>query len=194
MPNKSFYESKIENKKNSNEFYLKIKPAINPCEIRYKKLNIENISKTAQKCKQTIRKIIPNSNYKKVHHDANLSTIIKKIDKRKIIKQKSNKPEQKNLAPELYSQDYNCLKAMKEIAPKMPPIFNHVYNFKNNSFLYKKNETLGLLYKGTIPNVFYDHLMFDQKNNFDVNKSRYKKISLTQRNKKKLITILYYRP
>ena len=75
---------------------------------------------------------------------------------------------------------------MKPTPPELPNIYNHEYNFmnpKNNS----TNETYGEIYKGKIPVLFFNHLMVEKKKSF-------KKSSVTQRNKKKCLTIIYYSP
>ena len=81
---------------------------------------------------------------------------------------------------------------MREYPPKKPEIFEHEYDFSNRNILLKDNETLGKLNKGNIPIVFYNHLIFNKNNKFINNKYNYKKISMTQKNKKKLLTIIYY--
>lgn len=96
----------------------------------------------------------------------------------------------KNKKIELYGQDLD-LKDMKASPPKEPELFLHVYNFKNRNILFKNNETSSILNKGNIPNVYYNHLMIS-KEYFLFNKCNYNKISLTQRNKNKLLTIIYY--
>ena len=96
-----------------------------------------------------------------------------------------NKPvkneNKKNL--ETYSQGKDTLKYLKINPPKLPNIYNHDYDLKNLD----NNETFGKINKGTIPVVFFGHLMSEKKKTFN-------RLSTTQRNKKKLLTIIYYTP
>ena len=99
-----------------------------------------------------------------------------------------NKPvkneNKKNL--ETYSQGKDTLKYLKINPPKLPNIYNHDYDLKNVDIM-SNNETYGKITKGTIPVVFFGHLMSE-------NKKSLKRLSTTQRNKKKLLTIIYYTP
>ena len=98
----------------------------------------------------------------------------------------------KNKMRELYGQDLN-LKDIKTNPPKEPELFLHIYNLKIINILFKNNETVGIINKGNIPIVFFNHLMIDEKH-LMFNKCKYNRVSLTQRNKKKLLTIIYYSP
>ena len=97
----------------------------------------------------------------------------------------------KNIKRELYGQELN-LKNMKTIPPKQSELFLHIYNLRNRNILFKNNETVGILNKGNIPNVYFNHLMIEEKYVIFNNKCKYNRISLTQRNKNKLLTIIYY--
>ena len=80
---------------------------------------------------------------------------------------------------------------MKKTAPKSPELFNHDYNFEN------KNDSLSSqkLNKGIIPSIFYNHFMVGTNNEYFLNyKKNYLKSSVTQRNKNKMVTIIYYSP
>ena len=85
---------------------------------------------------------------------------------------------------------------MREKPPKLPELFSHNYNFKENELILdKSNETFGKLNKETIPITFYNHLMINNTSKkFVNNRNKYFKTSITQRNKKKLLTIIYYSP
>ena len=74
---------------------------------------------------------------------------------------------------------------MKKNPPKLPGIFYHDYNLQNRKNLI--NETYGEIYQGTVPNIFFGHLM--TRKNRPVKKS-----CMTQRIKTKLVTIIYYAP
>ena len=60
----------------------------------------------------------------------------------------------------------------------------------------KNSESFGTINKDTVPIIFYNHLMegvYGDKKNVN-NRNSYLKTSMTQRNKKKLLTIIYYSP
>ena len=114
----------------------------------------------------------------------------KNINKNKLNKNIKNK--EKN---DFYTQnkDISC---MKEIAPKLSELMNHEFNLRNKNILdNKSNETFGQLNKDTIPIIFYNHLMItENRTKIGNKKNKYFKSSITQKNKKKLLTILYYSP
>ena len=96
---------------------------------------------------------------------------------------KSTKVVNRIKISELYSQTHD-LTCMKKQPPKLPDIFYHEHNINNIS----QNNSYGELYKGTIGNVFYSHLM-----TFNYKKKKLIKTCVTQRNQKKLLTIIYYK-
>ena len=108
-----------------------------------------------------------------------------------------NKDEKLNI--ESYSQNFN-ISCMKKCPPKLPDMFNHEHNLQNNDIGTKSNCTYGQLSKGLIPNIFFGHWMVDCNQscigfmNKDKKNKKYFKSSATQRNKKKLLTIIYYAP
>lgn len=83
---------------------------------------------------------------------------------------------------------------MKKIPPKANDLYLHNYSFSDKQ-MDKSNETFGKLNKDTIPIAFYNHLMVCEKNRKTFNnKHKYFRASMTQRNKKKLLTVIYYSP
>ena len=108
---------------------------------------------------------------------------------------KLNKNIKKLEKKEFYTQnkDISC---MKETAPKLPELMNHEFNLRNKNILdNKNNETFGELNMGTVPIIFYNHLMITESSTKIGNKkNKYFKSSITQKNKKKLLTIIYYSP
>ncbi len=95
---------------------------------------------------------------------------------------------------EIFSQNLDVINHMKEKPPKLPELFFHDYIF-NDKLIEKSNETFGKLNKETIPVAFYNHLVTIEENKKLVNnKQKYFRSSLTQRNQKKLITVIYYSP
>lgn len=88
------------------------------------------------------------------------------------------------------NKDISC---MNINVPNLPNLFEHEFNLENdNNITNKCNKTFGQLNKEIIPISFYNHLMFSE--NVKKKHNKYFKASITERNKKKLITILYYTP
>ena len=112
------------------------------------------------------------------------------IDKEYISK-KNLKTNLKKIKNDLFTQDKDIVKYMKTEPCSLPNLYSHDYNLKNNSIIEKSNETLGKVNRDTIPITFYNHLMIFGNKKI-VNKKN--KISITQRNKRKLLTIIYYSP
>ena len=112
---------------------------------------------------------------------------VKKFDNENTIKKNKNNSKPHN---------NNCdLELMKKTPPKMPDIFSHIYDFNNDNTLFKDNETYGTIDRGKVPNIFYNHLLiYNNKSSYTSRFKKKRKISLTQRNKKKLLTIIYYSP
>ena len=97
--------------------------------------------------------------------------------------------KEKNLNCDIYTQSFNLSK-MKKTPPKLPEVLNFEHSMKNKFNESKSNETYGQLYQGSIPNIFFGHIMTECY----LGKNKYLKSSVTQRNKSKLLTILYYKP
>jgi hypothetical protein len=113
-----------------------------------------------------------------------------KQEKKQSLKLKAMANKKKS---EIYSQNFD-ISLMKERPPKVNELFLHDYSF-NEKLIDKSNETFGKLNKETIPVAFYNHLMInDKKEKTFNNKHKYFRTSITQRNKKKLLTIIYYSP
>lgn len=97
-----------------------------------------------------------------------------------------------NIKNDIYTQNKD-ISYMNINAPNLPNLFEHAFNLQNdNNTANKCNKTFGQLNKEIIPISFYNHLMFSE--NEKKKKNKYIKTSITERNKKKLITILYYTP
>ena len=160
------------NKKNENE--TKNINFINKKNEQYKqifkhKINTNNTS---------ILVNTPSKHDKTVNKNPKLNQGVKKLEKNEIMPQ---------------NKDISC---MKEFAPKIPELMNHEFNLRNKNILdNKSNETFGELNKGTIPIIFYNHVMITENSTKIGNKkNKYLKSSITQKNKKKLLTIIYYSP
>ena len=77
----------------------------------------------------------------------------------------------------------------------MPQLFCHNYNFEENKNISKSNEAFGKLNKDRVPIIFYAHLLINKSNKkIVINKNKYIKTSISQSNKQKLLTIVYYSP
>ena len=95
---------------------------------------------------------------------------------------------------EIFSQNVDAINIMKEKPPKLPDLFFHDYNF-SDKLIEKSNETFGKLNREIIPVAFYNHLVISEESKKLVNnKNKYCRISLTQRNKNKMLTFIYYSP
>ena len=83
---------------------------------------------------------------------------------------------------------------MRAFPPKLPQLYNSEYKLNNRKSFSKANETLGLLIKDNIPNVFYNHLLINERNGLFPGKHICNRILIKKRIKKKLINIIYYSP
>ena len=166
------------------------KISVNPCHIDYKKINLGKVTDTNKETEEISKN---DTKYKTTKNipvlKDNAYNNINKIVKKKILNTKNSIKEIDN---EQYGQNYKCLKYMRKTPPKKPQIFDDIYILKSNNTLSKGNESLGIVNKWKIPHVFYDHLFYNGKKT--INKCKYNKTSITHRNKKKLITIIYCSP
>ena len=120
-------------------------------------------------------------------------------NKKYISKQKQSlklKDSSNKTKAEIFSQNIDVINFMKEKPPKLPDLFFHDYDYNyNDKLIEKSNETFGKLNKETIPVAFYNHLVISEENKKLVNnKPKYCRTSLTQRNKNKMLTVIYYSP
>lgn len=95
----------------------------------------------------------------------------------------------KKLNSEIYNQNHD-LSSLKKLPPNVPELLNPEHDINNTVKGIFSNATYGHLSKGTIPNIFFGHLMVDSV----MKKKRYFRSSATQRNKSKLLTIIYVKP
>ena len=171
---KKYFKSKIKIINNTKQQYY-INNTNNYNLNKYKKINIVNkkIPNNKSKCKININNApIPIHN-KRINNKNIKHNIIKKIEKL-----------------DLFSQNKN-ISCMIERPPKIPSLYEHDYNLQSK----KLGEVYGELNKETVPIIFYNHLMVDKNNKkFTDNKKTYFKSSITHRNKKKMLTIIYYSP
>lgn len=74
---------------------------------------------------------------------------------------------------------------MKKSPPKLPELFYPEYDLNKNKN--PKKETYGDISECKVPNTFFCHLLTKKE-------KKYIRSCMTQRNKKKLLTIVYYSP
>ena len=135
-------------------------------------------------------------NYEKYEKNEN-SKIKKEINfnfnnKKNVVIKNTNNKENKIII-DLYGQNLD-LSIMRERPPKTPEMFYNSFLLINKKILFKENNCYGAVKKDKLPNVFFNHfLLSDNKYKFP-NRYKYNKISITQRNKNKLLTIIYFSP
>ena len=176
-------KSKTPNKSFKSKHYTNIK-------IKKKETKEEKKEKINKTNNITSIKNIPPHGEKKVN---NVGNRIYKNHKNPLETNVVYKEKKKIL--ESYSQNFD-LNCMKKNPPKLPEVFYHKYNLHNFELNSKNSyEKLG---RGTIPNIFFGHWMVEcNKSNFGFGGKKFKKFvksSATQRNNKKLLTIVYYAP
>lgn len=196
--NKSFYldteyRLKYKRKFNSVDKLLNINVNNNPKLLEFKKINfIGNktfqIFKNKDNCKININNISIPINKLPIKNPQRLNKTNEK-DFKNITNQEKNHKK-----TETFNQKID-LSIMKESPPKLPELLYHDYILKNNNIIEKNNETCEKLNRGTIPITFYGHIMTSENNIKNINnRNKYHKTSITQRNKNKLITIVYFLP
>jgi hypothetical protein len=123
----------------------------------------------------------------------NVGNSIYKTNKKSLETNVVNKDKKKFL--ESYSQNHDLI-CLKKNPPKLPEVFYHKHNLQNSEI--NSKNSYGKLDRGTIPNIFFGHWMMEcNKSNFGFEGKKLKKYvksSATQRNNKKLLTIVYYAP
>jgi len=190
--NENENESSIDNMSKSDRIYYDSTPKTNVKDI----YAIENKMKPSYVYKDDQKNLNLNFvNNKIINKNSKINKNIDfieynsiKVPKNNILIKINNK---KSKNSELYGRNMN-LKDMKSSPPREPELYLHVYNLNNKNSLLKNNETVGILNKGNIPNVYFNHLMIDEKYLIFNNRCKFNRLSLTQRNKNKLLTIIYY--
>ena len=171
-----YFSDPIRNYKNLYEIANKLKPSYINNEIQ-KNINLNFVNNKLNNQNSKINKNIDSMEYKSI-----------KVANNNALSKINNKKSKKR---ELFGLSLN-LEDMKSSPPGQPELLLHVYNLNNKNILFKNNETIGILNKGNIPNVYFNHLMIDERYLKFNNKCKYNRISITQRNKNKLLTIIYY--
>jgi hypothetical protein len=114
-----------------------------------------------------------------------------KTENKKMVNQFNEK--EKNLKNNKIGSDYS-IESLRPFPPKLPQLYTYKYKINSKLSFSKGNETLALLNKDNIPNVFYNHLMINKRNSLFFSKHRYNRILMKKRNKNKLLSIIYYSP
>ena len=179
----------IHKNNDNNQCFDKCKNNTNIRKNEFKKIYPINKKKTEKdkniiKHKMNIDNTSLLVNTVKFHQNVHKKEISKKNIK-KIVDKKTT---------EIYTQNKDVINSMKEIPPKLPIMYSHDYNLENNTPMDKGSETLGNMNRDRVPVCFYNHLMICNNNKIVKYKNKYSKTSLTQRNKNKLLTIIYYSP
>lgn len=156
----------LKNFKKSNSFSIIIRKSIS----KILNKNTSNTVNKSKKDKNNNGNVIIKDHYNKNNNDA--------------LEKKVHKSEKKVKTIELYGQNCN-LEYFRKIPPKAPELFSHIYSIKNNNVFIKDNETLGNLNKDIIPNVYYNHMIYNRDLEIINNKCKYLKSCIVQRNKKK---------
>ena len=138
---------------------------------------------------------VDNNSYQKKNIckiNINNASIHKNVNKRDFITSKIKKTEiSKN---DIYTQNKN-INCMKKVPPKIPELFSGEYNLDNKNIVNNSNgETYVKLNKGKMPICFYNHLTINANNKKIINKKKFFKSSITFRNNKKILTLIYYSP
>ena len=169
------------------------------------KLNLYTNTKTQKKETKEKEKINQTNNittinnippHKEIKSSCNVDNSINKKSIKKTLETDAiNK--NKNKVLESYSQNYDLI-CMKKNPPKLPEVFYHSHNFQSNEIMAHTNSSYSQLNRGTIPNIFFGHMMVEcNKFKMGFRGKKFKKYirsSATQRNNKKLLTVIYYSP
>lgn len=177
--NKLFLEKDIKHKYSTKKYspYLQAKK-IN-FEKLLKNIKIQKNSRNCQKCEKN-----DNSKIKK---EINFN------NKKNVVNIKNTNNKENKIIIDLYGQSLD-LSIMRERPPKIPEMFYNPYISINKKILFKENNSYGVIKKDKLPNAFFNHfLLSDNKYKFH-NRYNYNKIFITQRNKNKLLTIIYLSP
>lgn len=178
-------QNKTPNKYFKSNLYTKVKTIKKETKEKEKINQTNNIT--------TINNIPP---HKEIKCCNNVDNSVNKKSNKKTSETNIINKNKKNLS-ESYSQNYNLL-CMKKNPPKLPEVFYHRHNFQSKEIVVGTNSSYAQLNRGTIPNIFFGHLMVENnmlKIGFGGKKIKnYLRSSATQRNNKKLLTIIYYSP
>ena len=158
-----------------------------------------NIDNTVLKEKNNNLNNKINNNNASIPEDKESKGKKKNGNKNKIIIPKKKHKRKLESKFQEYRQDKDISCMANTPPPELPQIFKHSYNLEsiNNDNTINKNSSTayGKINKELIPISFYNHLMMTERNSYGIyNNKKYIKNCITQRNKKKLLTIIYLTP
>ena len=140
---------------------------------------------------------------KKEHENININSQTSKSTKKNDIKDNYS-TENKKIVDQFNEKEKNIIniqngrnystKSLRPYPPILPQIYDYEYKLNNKQSFSKDNETLGLLNKDNIPNVFFNHLMINKRNSLFLIKHKCNRILMKKRIKNKLLNIIYYSP
>ena len=97
--------------------------------------------------------------------------------------------------PGQYIQNKDKTYRLKEKPSKFPYLYYHDSNLEYNNIPLTKNcETYGKICRDVIPRIFFNHVVTCKNKKNINNRKKCFEISITQKVKKKLLTIIYYSP
>ena len=125
-------------------------------------------------------------------HVNKINEVKTKLNKSKTHISKENLEERKAKKTDAYHQNTDkSMGLMNAVPPTLPSIFNHNYNLERN--ITNNSISFGKLNKELIPVPFYNHFMVAGGRRL-IDEKKYIQSTITQRNKKKLLTIVYFTP
>ena len=142
-----------------------------------------------EKENKKVEETTKNENSIKIN-DTNKNTNLQTKEDQNINIQKDlDKKTKKNNDYNDYTQVYSR-NDFKDRPPKIPGLYIQKYNYENENVFSHSNNTSGIIKESKkVPNVFYNHLVINNKSN-----ERYLTVSINKRNKGKLLKLIYYAP
>lgn len=111
-----------------------------------------------------------------------------------IINKKEKNNEELSKTKKSKKDDYDCQSGrefFKSKPAKLPKLFSHGYEYKNENQFSSENEGYGNIKVDKLPHVFYNHLITNKTDNSNDN---YTTFSLNHRARSKLLTMIIYNP
>ena len=166
--------------------------------------NNDNLQTSEIKKTNPVYKKIPGKNKNIIKTDMNTNNKISTPVNTTQLNPKKNKENISNhnceifsekKQPGLYIQNKDKAYRLKEKPSKFPYLYYHDSNLEEKNMPLNKNcETYGKVCRDAVPGIFFNHVMTCKNKKNINNRKKYCEISITQRVKKKLLTIIYYSP
>ena len=165
---------KNENKKNEEDSKI-TQNEKGKIEIKINKITVKEDSK---------------NNVNNVKNDVlNKNSCMKNNENYNINKNINKDKLKKNDKNDYYTQTY-CRNDFNNKSLKIPDLFKQNYDYKNENNFSHSNDTYGIIKEPKkVPNVFYNHLLLNNKNN-----ERFTTISFNKNIKGKVVTFIFYAP